>query len=415
MSSITEDAVDYDNSDEPGPLELDFNELMYQASRSLSRRCHHLRKVTNGRYHEIFILYFSSDEIQQKSTDQPAVGDEEWSCIARVSRQPESVEKLMSEIETMRLVKSKTSIPVPEVYYFDFEIDNKVGAQYMLLEKLPGRHLYKMWDQLSLDDKKIVLVDIANVLAQLSSLRFDQIGCIQAPGVVGPLLYKVCVDEGWKETTGSSGPFQSTIDYLQFFRSLRSGGSEIYTDVKAVLDSYLSIHGCFSPLVPPFRLIHADFDAQNLLFTGGPSSDDGREPFDTTPVRLSGVLDWEYAFIGPLYFLYEYPIFIQDSDDNKGAYEHNAVLRPHFIRALLHSFPKGSKERADVRLSMDKNYVLKWFYDVFVVMGGGLGPNMKMLAEEYVKEVRDGTGVAYQGRADYTPDDIVLSDDEINK
>jgi Phosphotransferase enzyme family len=216
-----------------------------------------------------------------------------------------------------------------------------------------------MWDQLSLDDKKLVLVDIANVLAQLLSFRFDQIGCVQAPGVVGPLLYRLCSDEGWKEMTGSSGPFQSTIDYLQFFCSLRSDGSEIYTSVKAVLDSYLSIHGCLPPLVPPFRLIHADFDAQNLLFTGGPSSDDGHEPSDTTPVHLSGVLDWEYAFIGPLYYLYEYPIFIQDSDDNKGAYEYNAVLRRHFIRALIHSFPKGSKERADVRLSMDKNYVLK--------------------------------------------------------
>jgi len=64
-------------------------------------------------------------------------------------------EKLVREVETMKYVRLRTSIPVPEVYYYDFNLTNSVGAQFMLLERKPGRHLYKIWDKLSLDHKKV--------------------------------------------------------------------------------------------------------------------------------------------------------------------------------------------------------------------------------------------------------------------
>lgn len=53
----------------------------------------------------------------------------------------------------------------------------------------------------------------------------------------------------------------------------------------------------------PFRLIHPDFDGQNMIFT-----EDGNGP-----PQLSGIIDWEYTYTGPLYELYEYPIFIIDN------------------------------------------------------------------------------------------------------
>ena len=81
--------------------------------------------------------------------------------------------------------------------------------------------------------------------------------------------------------------------------------------VRDVLANYLSSHDNEPYIRPPFRLRHADFDGQNLLFTD-PKLSDG-----TSPPRLIGVIDWDYAHTAPLYFLHEYPIFIQDNNSSK--------------------------------------------------------------------------------------------------
>ena len=280
----------------------------------------------------------------------------------------------------------------------------------MLIEKLAGRHLYQMWSDLSLDHKRIVMQDIANIVVQLSGLKFDAIGSMMKNGVIGPLLYRIPTDDYREETGMSHRPFISTLEYLQFFRELRSDGSEIFAKVEDILNSHLSSASFSSCLDPPFRLIHGDFDAQNLLFTGGTRQTDD-ECSEIVPPHLSGVIDWEYATTGPAYYLYEYPVFIQDSDDNKSAYAENAILRRQFLSTLIHSFPKMSKERAEVRSSMNKTYILNWFHDVFVAMGGLSKEEWPRLAAEFVDEVEDDTGQAYQGRIDYEPDEDVMSDD----
>lgn len=411
LSSILSDE-EYD-SDEPAPLVLDFNQLTRRASLAVSRTCTGWRKLTKGRFHEIFVLFFggnAGESIQGGASGPDVPGSEsEWSCIARVSREPEMIEKLMSEVETMQYVRSQTSIPVPEIYTYDFRLKNSVGAQFMLMERMPGRHLYQLWDHLTLDHKKIVLSDIARVMAQMSQLKFDRIGCLSAIRGVGSLICRMGDDRGG-ENTCTGGPFESTLDYLLYFLNAQTDGSEVFSKVEAVLRSYMSTHGNSPALSPPFRLIHADLDAQNLLFTGGIGDTSGTN--DVAPPRISGVIDWEHAYTGPVYFLYEYPIFIQDSDDNKAAYADNAILRPHFVRALRQCSPKGSAERMEVKASMKKNYTLNWFHDVIVGMAGGLGlQGLKIVSTEYVCNVRNGTGKTYRGRFDYLSDEEVLSDD----
>jgi len=389
--------------DEPPPLVLDFDALKRRASIALSRTCTHWRKLTKGRYHEIFLLFFSSES----SGDDANAGyahETEWSCIARVSREPENVAKLVSEVATMEYLRPRLSIPVPEIYASDFNPENNVGAQFMLMERLPGRHLYQLWDDLTLAHKKSVLSDIAGLLAQLGRLKFDKIGCLESQDTVGPLLCRMGDGAGGVRAC-TVGPFESTLDYLLSFVTAQRDTSEVFSEVEAILESHMSTHSHSRSLTAPFRLIHADFDGQNLLFTE-PDSDNNRPP------RISGIIDWEYAYTGPAYFLYEYPIFIQDSDDNKGAYADNVILRRHFVRSLRRCFPKGSIDRADVKTSMKKNYTLNWFGRVFIRMAGGFPlESSKMLGREYVSDVRHGTGKTYQGRMDYVSDEEVLSDD----
>ncbi|KAE9410165.1 hypothetical protein BT96DRAFT_913002 [Gymnopus androsaceus JB14] len=48
----------------------------------------------------------------------------------------------------MRYVKHHTTIPVPTVYLFEVNHDNPVRMQYMVMERMPGFPLYKIWNKL---------------------------------------------------------------------------------------------------------------------------------------------------------------------------------------------------------------------------------------------------------------------------
>jgi hypothetical protein len=50
-------------------------------------------------------------------------------------------------------------------------------------------------------------------------------------------------------------------------------------------------------------MIHADFDVQNMLF---------QDAQDGSGLTLTRPIDFEFSHTGPIYFLYDYPIFIQD-------------------------------------------------------------------------------------------------------
>ena len=131
------DCDEYD-SDEPPELVIDKQRLMERASNALSASCTLVTKITRGTNHEIFLLDF-----------EPG-----FECIGRFSRFKEHPGKAASEIATLRYVKDHTNVPVPGILYHDLDPANDVGAPFVLMEKLPGRPLYKIWDRLRHDHKK---------------------------------------------------------------------------------------------------------------------------------------------------------------------------------------------------------------------------------------------------------------------
>jgi aminoglycoside phosphotransferase (APT) family kinase protein len=151
------------DDDEP-TLDLDINVLRQLASNRLNRHCVSTRRLTRGLYNEIHLLQFDAGS----------------DCIARLSRHlthPE--EKFASEIATMKYVAQNTSIKVPEVYDWDFTVHNPIKTPYILMERLPGQHLYRVWDELTVEEKKCVLSQIIDTLLELwTKCQFEEIGCL---------------------------------------------------------------------------------------------------------------------------------------------------------------------------------------------------------------------------------------------
>ena len=52
---------------------------------------------------------------------------------------------LVSEAQTMRLLRRETSIPLPEVYAFDSAVENELGCPFILMEKIPGKSMFYGW------------------------------------------------------------------------------------------------------------------------------------------------------------------------------------------------------------------------------------------------------------------------------
>ncbi|KAK7054673.1 hypothetical protein VNI00_003136 [Paramarasmius palmivorus] len=345
------------------------------------------RRLTRGLSHEIYVAKTSS----------------ELRLVARLSRTQEDIRKLESEVATMRYVKQRTRIPIPTVYVVETTTDNPVGMQYVIMERMPGAHLYDIWDELSIEHQKSVLTDIADILTQLAALKFDRIGALMSEnGDMGPIHSSVLT---------ADDVYSSSEKYLDAFVE-RMGKQlepteQLSNQLKNVLDilhAYCSTHARRPYLQPPFRLIHGDFDAQNILYIPSQSGD--------SPPTLSGVIDWENSFTGPLYFLIEYPIFIQDVHWSKEFYARNAILRAHFIRMLAAADSRiGAGTYIRDWFPHEKSSTLNRFREIFMTGFDYVDTKMvESIIEGYLSEEQKGTGKPYTGRIDWTPDPPVWDD-----
>lgn len=384
IHSNRHDSDDEYDSDEPPRLELDLNKLMEIATKSLRATCISATKLTKGSFHEIFTLRFEESD----GNHPESLARSGFTCLARLARMPDALAKEESEIATIRYLKKHTKLPIPEIYYHDLSPYNDVGAPFSLMEKLPGRHLYSMWDDLSIDHKKKALSSVASIIVQLSSLRFDKIGSLTEDGF-GPII-NPCLEP-------AQGPFNSTVEYLRAFVSPDVPKdpklANVFREIQQELDVFMSRNEIAS-LQSPFVIIHGDLDGQNMLFVDAP---DGSGPM------LTGLIDFEFSHTGPRYFLYEYPIFIQDCDMRKELYVENAVLRSHFVFEIFNQLPTAEEKQTFIACINSKNFPINSFRDTFMAMkcpedmlirsGGG-----------YLKELLDGSGNAYSGRIDYVPE-----------
>uniref|UniRef100_A0A8H7N2B6 Aminoglycoside phosphotransferase domain-containing protein n=1 Tax=Bionectria ochroleuca TaxID=29856 RepID=A0A8H7N2B6_BIOOC len=333
------------DSDEPAPLEIDKKQLLACATNILGTLCTSAVPMTRGVNHEVFLLSFEA-----KGNTHPGLAKAGHRCIARFTRinSVAATRRDASEVATLRYLKRKTDIPVPEVYHQDLGLHNPMGAPYTLMEYIHERHLYKLWVALDLVAKKAVLSQVATVVAKFASLRFQSVGSLHDEGIVGPLITPT--------TNIQRGPFFSTKEYLLSFVSPDDISSpeliQLFSQIQRELDAFFTKTEKDPGLAPPFAMIHADFDGQNMLFIEQP---------DGLPPKLAGIIDFEYSYPGPLYFLFEYPIFIQDVSWSKELYPINAILRPHFVREIFNRLPDEESRRILVACMNSKSYTLNSF------------------------------------------------------
>jgi hypothetical protein len=314
------------DSEGPPPLELNYEALKHVATYFLPGShgaCIDIAHITGGSFHEIRVL-----------TCQDG-----WSCIGRFTRVHEPLFKTESELATIAYVREHTPVPVPEIYFVNHNHNHVVGAAFVLMERLIGCSLDDIWRELSLEHQLFVAAQIAQVVGELASLRFDSIGSLTSGGTVGPLL-----NISSSEHEELAGPFDRFFElacgtFDETRRHAPKGAIAMYSAIKNELQDYLAGEEPILSLQSPYRLIHADLQNRNILVT--------REDKSHAP-KITGIIDWDWAFVGPAYYLYEHNEEFTDYQESDMRIEVK-LLRKCFVKTLKQCFPKGSSERELVK------------------------------------------------------------------
>ncbi|KAK0241082.1 kinase-like domain-containing protein [Armillaria nabsnona] len=149
---------------------------------------------------------------------------------------------MKSEVATMRYVETHTSIRIPRVHLAEFDSANAVGTRFMLMDRIVGSSLGKVWPTLQPEGHETVVRQLAGFQAELLKLEF-------------PVLGSMSEDR----------------------KALTAEG------VKGLQDDILD------PPDNPYVLFHDDFKWANVLV----SAED--------PPQVVGLLDWEGSRICPVW------------------------------------------------------------------------------------------------------------------
>ena len=244
------------------------------------------------------------------------------------------------ELELLRVIKEKTTVPVPQIFYYDTTVDNAFGAPFSLCSWLSGTPACYLWHceegPTPLKQRRLRILDsVAEAMAQLSFLTNPLIGLpITRLGQEGfqiidtqplrardddkELQFLLHHAKEMKDDDPNpvffceSGPFASTAEYLKALveRQGFTGTKASRLGERRMLDIIIEAIDMAEKQknsTPEFVITHTDLDTQNILI-----DEDG---------TLTGILDWDGIRTGPWQLgCAAYPAFLS-RDFNPREYE----------------------------------------------------------------------------------------------
>lgn len=278
------DSSDSENFGPPLAIERDSESLVLLAS-NIAKRCLGLPSTSGTLIERMSGSYNTANVIELENVKLvirvPAI---DWgSGLTRAA-----ADAMESQVATIRLIRSKTTIPVPEVYALDTSVNNEIGAPYTCMSFIPGTPVCQAWfdysGALPRDEFRFnILTSLSQIMAQFSCFSFEQMGSIMGSGsdstIIGP-LYRWHEKKDGSLKVIKSGPYDSTSAFLH---------------KKLILLGCLPTPGPDSP--SSFVLSPPDFHSGNVLV-----DDEG---------TVTGLIDWDLAQTMPRFLGYaRYPKWI---------------------------------------------------------------------------------------------------------
>ncbi|KAM0224169.1 hypothetical protein ACHAQD_002547 [Fusarium lateritium] len=302
--------------------------------------------------------------------------------VLRVSLPVDPSNKTLSEVATLRYVGTISEIPIPIPITYDNSCCSAIGLEWIMMTKLDGETLHKVWPGLLPFQKEIVVRQIASFQLSLFHHRFDGIGNLYEGADLQPQrIVSIPFFQGGRSwIVNDRGPFQSSTRWIYARLNLQK------KDAERIMAKYIRQNGngpltrkeydCASealhlasrlrPLVASFFfehkntldvtvLHHDDLHANNIL----------ANEFGT----VTGIVDWECVSCLPLWkacfypkFLYAPPRHTPDEDphqDPNSLAVQDSILRAVFLEEMaqspewMHIYTESMCKR-DLSFAVDK-------------------------------------------------------------
>uniref|UniRef100_A0A8H7NNU8 Aminoglycoside phosphotransferase domain-containing protein n=1 Tax=Bionectria ochroleuca TaxID=29856 RepID=A0A8H7NNU8_BIOOC len=191
---------------------------------------------------------------------------------SRESLDPTSLMRV--EVATMKYLSRNTSVPVPEVYHYDFNRNNSIGAPFIMMSYIHGNAASELRLQKDCpprlfrtpEQDRTFRRQMADIQIELAAIQFDRIGSLYEDGdsfTIGP------------EPETGDGPWDTAADYYRSWMRHLVEVAERDADPEVKKKPSFNLPQSFLPLMHqysigltscgPFRLVNRDFGAHNLL------------------------------------------------------------------------------------------------------------------------------------------------------
>ncbi|OJD14839.1 hypothetical protein AJ78_04843 [Emergomyces pasteurianus Ep9510] len=249
-----------------------------------------------------------------------------------------------SEVATLKFLRSRTTVRVPEVLAWSATTANPVGAEYIIMEYLDGIPLSDKWESMNVIDRFKVIDQVVDMEVELQRLKFPAYGSLflresvanvhgyveLSPELDPEQLYCVgpsCSRELWLNRQISSfqtpierGPWTSlaklassiiqeeTANHQQHARTTCHG---LKADNDQLTDEHIDLlHKASTvfPILPTHPLIsksssptlwHTDLHLGNIFLS------------KNDPTSIEGIIDWQSLQIAPLFLQACLPAFLE--------------------------------------------------------------------------------------------------------
>ncbi|EFR02271.1 phosphotransferase enzyme family protein [Nannizzia gypsea CBS 118893] len=307
-------------------VEHSINELAATAAKAIgARKCIDVRKCPDGLYNKAFLLTMDN-------------GNEVISKIPNPNAGPAHL-TTASEVATMDFARNILHTPVPHVYAWNSRIneENRVGAEYIIMEKASGVPLGLVWDSLEPPDKLKVFLQVFKYQKRWAEVKFSQFGSLYYSKdltadalsgsnlytdedgrpvkdnrfAVGPTVSREWLQNGRQNLQCYRGPWSSLLDYRMAIgcregiaiRTLKQfpkqcvmfcGPGAYQPTLKkklAAVELYPQILQHILPRetgLTSGHLWHNDLHAENIFVN------------PNKPTEIMGIIDWQSLQIAPL-------------------------------------------------------------------------------------------------------------------
>ncbi|RMZ84963.1 hypothetical protein DV738_g299, partial [Chaetothyriales sp. CBS 135597] len=317
---------------------MDVTELAKAAAEAAgSNSCIDITKLPEGNFSKVFLMVMDDGKEIIAKLPNPNAGRAHLTTA--------------SEVATMDFVRNVLKVPAPKVYAWNSSCANPVGAEYILMERVSGIELDKVWDGMSGKEKFEVVQQLAQYDAAFATSNLPMYGSLyyasDVPGArpsqiiqgrqratqlfaIGPTTNRAYFDDRRGEVDLDLGPWSTFDEYIrsrterelncisrfnQFPRQqgFFSGPGQ-YTPTAAAKSRVLNLFSKAVPLLTPKdaalmkpALWHPDLHTENIFV----------DP--ENPTKIVSIIDWQAVNIAPLFLQARHPSLIEfDGPITKG-------------------------------------------------------------------------------------------------